>query len=525
MPAISLSSSPSPAEDPVTYAFNVFESLGAWALDSKGKIAKSNPLYHFHKSARWYPQSIHLMMSPKMIIRAGLDKEHPDDYDKGEIDSFKQLCDMLPGLEDVLVEFHNEPQRLEIFCTWMDKWADDARNEDTSSLKKNAMKYLPLDPFKTPVMPPIPTSGKELRGFNHVMTARLLTPMKDIAEFDNDPNSYIQKHADGQVKLTASRLPFFLYDETNYDPDIPDLGLLKGHFIIRVFRCLMTGPSSAIDKRRRAAKKSKAEIHNLDRPTAKTIAYACVLARQTLSSAECYSTTDGDFNYAMFYDIIEALLDDGDDPWVNDVFEFYIRETPDLQRKIRNAPLERQDWDGAEELIDEILELRRRRAREKEGQEQGSEEDIRDPNRDRIDVWEDDRIKNEENEEQALEQRRNSHGTGQRHYEEDEAIGHLERGDDDEETLGREQDRDSPRERHYDNSEEEALEQRDSYRRRDHHQLHRKRIRAVVSDDDDNNQRSFIPSTPPNYRHHNTRNRGAQARIASANQRRRGRDR
>lgn len=186
----------------------------------------------------------------------------------------------------------------------------------------------------------------------------------------------------------------------------------------------MTGPSSAIDKRRRAAKKSKAEIHNLDRPTAKTIAYACVLARQTLSSAECYSTTDGDFNYATFYDIIEALLDDGDDPWVNDVFEFYIRcssffyfqffysdiyvarETPDLQRKIRNAPLERQDWDGAEELIDEILELRRRRAREKEGQEQGSEEDIRDPNRDRIDVWEDDRSRNEENEEQASEQRR-----------------------------------------------------------------------------------------------------------------------
>lgn len=73
-------------------------------------------------------------MSPKMIIRAGLDKEHPDEsvnymhicgvtdvysYDKGEIDSFKQLCDMLPGLEDVLVEFHNEPQRLEIFCTWV----------------------------------------------------------------------------------------------------------------------------------------------------------------------------------------------------------------------------------------------------------------------------------------------------------------------------------------------------------------------------------------------------------------------
>ncbi|KAF7761689.1 hypothetical protein Agabi119p4_9681 [Agaricus bisporus var. burnettii] len=415
--------------------------------------------------------------------------EHPDDYDKGEIDSFKQLCDMLPGLEDVLVEFHNEPQRLEIFCTWMDKWADDARNEDTSSLKKNAMKYLPLDPFKTPVMPPIPTSGKELRGFNHVMTARLLTPMKDIAEFDNDPNSYIQKHADGQVKLTASRLPFFL------------------PFYYSRFS------------------KSKAEIHNLDRPTAKTIAYACVLARQTLSSAECYSTTDGDFNYATFYDIIEALLDDGDDPWVNDVFEFYIRETPDLQRKIRNAPLERQDWDGAEELIDEILELRRRRAREKEGQEQGSEEDIRDPNRDRIDVWEDDRIRNEENEEQALEQRRNSHGTGQRHYEDDEAIGHLERGDNDEETLGREQDLDSPRERHYDNSEEEALEQRDRYCRRDRRQSHHKRIRAVVSDDDDDNQRSFIPSTPPNYRHHNTRNRGARARIASANQRRRGRDR
>lgn len=94
----------------------------------------------------------------------------------------------------------------------MDKWADDARNEDTSSLKKNAMKYLPLDPFKTPVMPPIPTSGKELRGFNHVMTARLLTPMKDIAEFDNDPKYVSIVYYLSLESLTA--FIKFVYSET-----------------------------------------------------------------------------------------------------------------------------------------------------------------------------------------------------------------------------------------------------------------------------------------------------------------------
>jgi hypothetical protein len=66
----------------------------------------------------------------------------------------------------------------------MGNWADSSRNEDTSTLKKHITSYLPLDPTTTPVIPPLPDTNKDDRGFNHPMTARLLAPRSETAKFD-----------------------------------------------------------------------------------------------------------------------------------------------------------------------------------------------------------------------------------------------------------------------------------------------------------------------------------------------------
>lgn len=66
----------------------------------------------------------------------------------------------------------------------MNKWAEGARYEDTSTLKRTIVSFIALDPAVTPVVPPLPENRKELRGFNHPMIARLLCSRSDIAIFD-----------------------------------------------------------------------------------------------------------------------------------------------------------------------------------------------------------------------------------------------------------------------------------------------------------------------------------------------------
>ncbi|KXN92024.1 hypothetical protein AN958_10354, partial [Leucoagaricus sp. SymC.cos] len=89
------------------------------------------------------------------------------------------------------------------------------------------------------------------------------------------------------------------------------------------FRCLFTGATSAVMGRRDCAKSSKSEIHELKEVTDRTIAYVCVLARQTLSSSQKYSTIDGTFDYAYFYKFILELLWNKNEPWVQDTLEYW----------------------------------------------------------------------------------------------------------------------------------------------------------------------------------------------------------
>lgn len=68
----------------------------------------------------------------------------------------------------------------------MGKWADGARNEDTATLKKAIVGYIPLDPSTTAVLPPLPDTKKEKRGFNHPMCGRLISPQAAVVKMKGD---------------------------------------------------------------------------------------------------------------------------------------------------------------------------------------------------------------------------------------------------------------------------------------------------------------------------------------------------
>src|SRR5258705_5834331 len=84
---------------------------------------------------------------------------------------------------------------------------------------------------------------------------------------------------DGTVQITDEDFPCFLDEiETAYDEENEDIGLFRGFLLIRVYRHIFTGPSSAMNPTAKV-NKSKARKFRLTEVTGRTIAYACVQVR------------------------------------------------------------------------------------------------------------------------------------------------------------------------------------------------------------------------------------------------------
>jgi hypothetical protein len=84
---------------------------------------------------------------------------------------------------------------------------------------------------------------------------------------------------DGSIQITDEDLPSFLYEsETAYDGENEDIGLFHGFLLVRVYRHIFTGPSSAMNPTAKV-NKSKARKFKLTEVNGRTIAYASVQVR------------------------------------------------------------------------------------------------------------------------------------------------------------------------------------------------------------------------------------------------------
>lgn len=87
---------------------------------------------------------------------------------------------------------------------------------------------------------------------------------------------FLNRVADGIIKITDEDFPSFLYEnDTVYDEQNEDIGLFRGFLLVRVFRHIFTGPSSAMDPKTKV-NKSKAKKFRLTKVTGRMIAYASV---------------------------------------------------------------------------------------------------------------------------------------------------------------------------------------------------------------------------------------------------------
>ncbi|KAG6877069.1 hypothetical protein C0992_010963 [Termitomyces sp. T32_za158] len=100
--------------------------------------------------------------------------------------------------------------------------------------------------------------------------------------------------------ITASDWPSFLYDLDLFNGDDQTKGLMRGPLLLKVYRHIFTGPSSALSGHRSATKPCIAHLHGLKEVTGRTIAYAAVQARFALSSVEKWTRKDGNFDSRYF---------------------------------------------------------------------------------------------------------------------------------------------------------------------------------------------------------------------------------
>ncbi|KAF8209249.1 hypothetical protein K438DRAFT_1930109, partial [Mycena galopus ATCC 62051] len=71
-------------------------------------------------------------------------------------------------------------------------------------------------------------------------------PVVNATNESDESNEFLAQLVNDTVELKNDELPSFLWADGSYDPGNYDQGLLRSAFLLRVFRHIWTGPSSAL---------------------------------------------------------------------------------------------------------------------------------------------------------------------------------------------------------------------------------------------------------------------------------------
>ncbi|KAF9231807.1 hypothetical protein BU15DRAFT_68018 [Melanogaster broomeanus] len=297
------------------------------------KRKQSDPLDIYTSAARFFPLNFDPFVDFRSVLRNGIAAEYEEqaDAETYEIRLYNDWIKTVPGFSDVIIRFETNPDALDEFIDAMGVAANGARTDDTGSLKLIGLDYVLKDPLKDKIEPPIPRSRhstKADRGWNNQTIARLFCPARSVAEFDEDPQAYMDLVRSGSGKKPSARkFPSLLYDMDLFNPDDKRSGFLRGHTLVQTWRHIFTGPASAFNKTRRATKPPKGRIHGLQEPNIRNIMYAAVQIYFTLSNEESWTTMIGTVDLTdMYYTVVDMIERKADERWVKDLMEFWKDE-------------------------------------------------------------------------------------------------------------------------------------------------------------------------------------------------------
>ncbi|KAG0706170.1 hypothetical protein DFH29DRAFT_798713 [Suillus ampliporus] len=130
---------------------------------------------------------------------------------------------------------------------------------------------------------------------------------------------------EGRIRITASKLPSFIYDEAMYDGTRKSMGCLRGYYLKRVFRHIFTGPSSALSPNgRKGTKTPKGRIHGMTIPTPHAIAYAGSAGKPPTNPTQWCKIID-EFDLVELYDRILTMFkdDSAGASWIKETIEHW----------------------------------------------------------------------------------------------------------------------------------------------------------------------------------------------------------
>ncbi|KAF9470082.1 hypothetical protein BDN70DRAFT_940093 [Pholiota conissans] len=213
--------------------------LVAWLQSKKKGADRSSTLKPYRHAARWMPISIGPFVDLENAICWGAAKlsDQAPPFGTGQQDAinYKMMQLICPGLERALVAFKGDQVLVQSFAHQIMLAANSARAEDTSSCRKATPEYiLSLKHTDEERL----MEKKSNRGWNNLITARLLCPFKRLEDFDKNPKLFMTNVNDMTTKIKASQWPSFLYaEDAVYDSQNIDKGLFRSNTMILVGFC------------------------------------------------------------------------------------------------------------------------------------------------------------------------------------------------------------------------------------------------------------------------------------------------
>ncbi|KAG6906098.1 hypothetical protein DXG01_015939 [Tephrocybe rancida] len=306
--------------------------------------------------ARWIPLAIDPFIDLGAVLIAGM--EQSDECDDETLFLYDDILQLRLTIEAVLSALEAELHQMGRFIKKLEAAVNSAKTDDTSSLKKDIIKYL-MEKTDEEIKPRIPTGGlKVYRGFTNPVTARHLCPSKMLQKFDADPEAFMDKVSQGLVKIKAGLdWPSFLYDIATMDPVDPRKGFLRGYLLVQTFTVPLVSTGN-----RNATKPPKAHIHDLTKVTGRTIAYMATQAQFAISSCEKWAIIVGNFNLQKFYNNIVRIFEEcPKDPYVVELLLWWNEQVPGLiptnKRKRGRKHQDGADDSSDDEAVKEMLGL------------------------------------------------------------------------------------------------------------------------------------------------------------------------
>jgi len=297
---------------------------GALALGPRKKPCGTDPLVHH---GRHFGRTVHALCTVSALLNNGILRmgellDQPEDTftheERREHRIFKILLQMIPGLEERLMEGSNED--VVHVAELIQRGSSSARSDDTKSLKSAVLDW--ITPRGQPLNPPLARNVKTDRGFHHERTGALLCP----AGLDWFNSEIKEKLRSGEMSVPGDQWPIFLYSGYTYDPEDPWNGLFRSSILVSAYKHVFTSPSS-VEKEPKATRSGNARIHGMTKVTSASIAYVATQVRFALSSSPVFSRTDTVTDSERFYNTVLDLFEDIEERQeVNDLHTWWNRQ-------------------------------------------------------------------------------------------------------------------------------------------------------------------------------------------------------